>query len=641
VGGVVGGATTTTTLAPTTTTEAPTTTTTEGATTTTTEGSATTTTLAPTTTTTLAPTTTTTEPEPATSFVGRLVSHFDYTDAGRLQQATIDLTDNDDPSDAYTESYTFDGAGSLDSVSTGGHTYDYEYLSNRLDQIKEGTQVLREFTFDSAQRWRTSEGPTDNLDEVTYSYTGTGRLATYVSEATGTQATYTYDSAGQRMRSVVTKDGITTTTDFTYTGLTLHRLACTQVQGEITLASWSVTYLYDEYGRPYAGLYADQDTSEPVFFALITTDRGDVVELLDASGNPFAAYRYDAWGSPLGEGDVGAGIWAQETTQGESVIISEALAATISQRQVLRYAGYCYDAESGLYYLSARHYDPATRQFLSKDLSRNDGEQSAYGYCLGNPVMFVDPTGYRALPEDEPLEDEAQARQDERMAIWLYDGMLAAHGIEIPKPTRGYPFTRGIMTGKWFVGTGEYAVLVMVVGNWATTGDALIYGVAQPGAKVYGGAIRFLCFGPDPAQRARVVGARLAVGYDNPSYMSSGNYYPTGLWQSPPESPGRAVRVEVVRDKSDPGYTEYRAVCGFPRGAWFPLIQDFTPNIALVATYSISVAGSLYEGSTTAMHDSAEPAAYMYFGNIFGTPTLNVGANGNLTAPYSSGILGK
>jgi RHS repeat-associated protein len=63
---------------------------------------------------------------------------------------------------------------------------------------------------------------------------------------------------------------------------------------------------------------------------------------------------------------------------------------------VLRYAGYCYDSESGLYYLSARHYDPATRQFLSKDLSRNDGEQSAYGYCLGNPVKFVDPTGFGA-----------------------------------------------------------------------------------------------------------------------------------------------------------------------------------------------------------------------------------------------------
>ena len=56
-------------------------------------------------------------------------------------------------------------------------------------------------------------------------------------------------------------------------------------------------------------------------------------------------------------------------------------------------ASYCYDSESGLCYLSARSYDPVTRQFLSKDLTRNDGEQSSYQYCGGNPVCRVDPSG--------------------------------------------------------------------------------------------------------------------------------------------------------------------------------------------------------------------------------------------------------
>jgi RHS repeat-associated protein len=92
-------------------------------------------------------------------------------------------------------------------------------------------------------------------------------------------------------------------------------------------------------------------------------------------------------------GQVSTGVWAQATQDGQqNTVISLELATIIAQRQVLRYAGYCYDSESGLYYLSARHYDPATRQFLSKDLSRNDGEQSAYGYCLGNPVGATDPS---------------------------------------------------------------------------------------------------------------------------------------------------------------------------------------------------------------------------------------------------------
>jgi RHS repeat-associated protein len=192
---------------------------------------------------------------------------------------------------------------------------------------------------------------------------------------------------------VVDKAGAQTTTDFTYTGLTLHKLSATQAGGTAP-ENWTITYLYDEYGKPYAGVYrSPTDSTTPITFGLVTTDCGDVVELLDADGSPFAAYRYDAWGNPLGAGTGGAtGMWWQTT----ALITDANVAKAISERQVLRYAGYCYDSESGLYYLSARHYDPVSRQFLSKDLSRNDGEQSAYQYCLGNPVGLVDPTGLEA-----------------------------------------------------------------------------------------------------------------------------------------------------------------------------------------------------------------------------------------------------
>ena len=60
---------------------------------------------------------------------------------------------------------------------------------------------------------------------------------------------------------------------------------------------------------------------------------------------------------------------------------------------MLRYASYCYDSESGLYYLSARSYDPVTRQFLSKDEAKANGEESEYQYCGGDPVTSMDPSG--------------------------------------------------------------------------------------------------------------------------------------------------------------------------------------------------------------------------------------------------------
>jgi RHS repeat-associated protein len=129
-----------------------------------------------------------------------------------------------------------------------------------------------------------------------------------------------------------------------------------------------------------------------VTVGLVTTDRGDVVELLDAAGNPFAAYRYDAWGNPQGVGNIATGVWAQATS-----LIDASLAADIASRQVLRYAGYSYDSESGLYYLSARYYDPRTGQFLTKDPARSDGEASGYQYCGGNPVGSSDPSGYRPV----------------------------------------------------------------------------------------------------------------------------------------------------------------------------------------------------------------------------------------------------
>ncbi len=212
-------------------------------------------------------------------------------------------------------------------------------------------------------------------------------------------AAHTYDAQGQRTKSVVTQGTLTTTTNFSYEDLKLTRLSA--AQSGSGSGSWNLTYLYDESGDPYAGVYRSPGSSTtPVVFGMVVTDRGDVVELLDAAGTPFAAYRYDAWGNPQGTGNVGTGIWSTSTG-----LITSQVATEIAQRQVLRYASYCWDSldqndsRVGLYYLSARHYDPLTRQFLSKDLSRNDGEESAYQYCNGDPVNNVDPSGYWGMPK--------------------------------------------------------------------------------------------------------------------------------------------------------------------------------------------------------------------------------------------------
>lgn len=59
---------------------------------------------------------------------------------------------------------------------------------------------------------------------------------------------------------------------------------------------------------------------------------------------------------------------------------------------VLDFAGQYTDHDTGLQYLRARHYDPATGQFLTRDPLRALTREP-YGYALNDPINLTDPTG--------------------------------------------------------------------------------------------------------------------------------------------------------------------------------------------------------------------------------------------------------
>jgi RHS repeat-associated protein len=77
----------------------------------------------------------------------------------------------------------------------------------------------------------------------------------------------------------------------------------------------------------------------------LTDALGSVSALVSETGTVAATYEYDPWGRVTGTG--GADSW-------------------LATRQPLRYRGYYLDAESGLYYLPARYYDPSTYRFLTE-----------------------------------------------------------------------------------------------------------------------------------------------------------------------------------------------------------------------------------------------------------------------------------
>ncbi len=73
------------------------------------------------------------------------------------------------------------------------------------------------------------------------------------------------------------------------------------------------------------------------------------------------------------------------------------LASTVGAANPLRYRGYYYDTETGLYYLQSRYYDPQVGRFISADAFASTGQGvigfNMYAYCGNNPVMFVDECG--------------------------------------------------------------------------------------------------------------------------------------------------------------------------------------------------------------------------------------------------------
>ncbi|MCL2504332.1 MAG: phage tail tip lysozyme [Coriobacteriia bacterium] len=282
-----------------------------------------------------------------------------------------------------TTFYEYDDSGNIKRAAntSGVTTLNYNPANNRLSSFMPAGSVTPLMVGYDGSGQRITQGPASNLYQTRFSYLKTGRLGSFAASATpgasAPSATYTYDALGQRRKSVINDTtGKTTTADWTYDDLQLLCYSASRSDN----ATWCVTYLYDGAGCPYAGTYTDSSGNKVPFY-MVTSDRGDVVSLLASNGSAFAAYRYDQWGNPTA------------TSTQAATSISAPLAALIAERQVLRYAGYVWDAESKTYYCSARNYDPTTMQFLSKDPAKSNGEESAFQYCGGDPANNYDPTG--------------------------------------------------------------------------------------------------------------------------------------------------------------------------------------------------------------------------------------------------------
>ena len=274
--------------------------------------------------------------------------------------------------------YTYDDFGRLQSVEdfeAGDlHTYSYDSGGNLTTRryidyyhSHEGYQTLGSYTYGDSQ-WKdlltayngtpiTYDAIGNPLTDGTWTYTWQHGRQLVGMEKDGTSISYTYNADGKRISKTV--DGIT----YNY-----HYLGDQLV--EMTWGSNRMRFSYDAIGAMSVN-YNGTD------YFYLRNAQGDVTGLVDSTGAKVVTYAYDPWGK----------TWAASGT----------LAFTLGTFNPLRYRGYVYDTETGLYYLNSRYYNPVWGRFINADGFVSTGQgisgNNMFAYCGNNPVNRYDPDG--------------------------------------------------------------------------------------------------------------------------------------------------------------------------------------------------------------------------------------------------------
>ena len=187
----------------------------------------------------------------------------------------------------------------------------------------------------------------------------------------GQSLTFKYDHNGMRIQKVLEHSWYPETTNYTYHGKLLTHMEVNYTDFDEVEHTDKLHFFYDAQSRPVKVRF------NGTIYTYVQNLQGDIVGILDSTGNLVVEYKYDAWGKPL-------------ATTGS-------LADTLGVRNPFRYRGYVYDEESGLYYLRSRYFNPVVVRFLNADNTKyvfsNSFSHNLYSYCSNSPIQCSDPDG--------------------------------------------------------------------------------------------------------------------------------------------------------------------------------------------------------------------------------------------------------
>ena len=263
-------------------------------------------------------------------------------------------------------SYEYDNLGNIVKKSKGGIEYTYKYFSNnRLKSVESNNKKIN-ISYDESNPLypsliERSEG--EKREEIKLSYEGR-RLS--IVEIGTKKYLYKYDSLGQR---VIKEEG-NNKERYQYQD---RRIKQVEKEGE-----YSLIYSYSSNGIIQSVSEISNKDIKTYFYLIDII--GNIVGLVDENGNIVVEYDYSSYGK----------VEVKKDTVG------------ISKKDHIRYKGYIYDEETGLFWLSSRYYSPELCRFISPDSvdyldpSSING-LNLYSYCGNDPINKYDPSGHSAI----------------------------------------------------------------------------------------------------------------------------------------------------------------------------------------------------------------------------------------------------
>ncbi len=278
--------------------------------------------------------------------------------------------------------YARDPNGQLESTTQkglpGAESTSYSYdENNRL--TKGGTTEYKYDEADNPTKTGSSTNTFNEGDELTeatgvkYSYDELGQR-TKRTPTEGQATTYSYDQAGNLTKAERAKEGEAPAIEdsYAYDGNGLR--ASQTISGTTSYLAWDVSgslpLLINDGANSYiygpSGLPVEQISSGGTVLYLHHDQQASTRLLTTSTGAKEASFSYDAYGNQTEH--------------------------TGTATTPLGYDGQYTSSDTGLIYLRARTYDPATPQPLSVD-PLAVVTRSPYGYAYGNPVTYADPLG--------------------------------------------------------------------------------------------------------------------------------------------------------------------------------------------------------------------------------------------------------